>query len=105
MENLKDLIKECIDDRDDVLCISLSYNDDDNNDDETFIYLPINGDMNEFMDKLDIMIDPIWVHLDATVWFTNNRWATYDVTYDYCYGHWYYHRRPDIPEYLNKELV
>jgi hypothetical protein len=105
MENLKDLVNECIGhvDRSRILSIDLSYDDDDR--DTINVFLPINGDIIEFMNKIDFQIDPLWKGLDCTVWYTDGSWSTYDITYDVYYGYWYYHKCPKLPEHLNKELV
>ena len=106
MENLKDLVNECIGhlDRSRILCIDLSY-DNDHDRGTTNVFLPVNGDLVEFMNKIDFEMDPIWISLDATVWYDDGSWSTYDITYDVYYGYWYYHKCPKLPEHLNKELV
>ena len=95
-----DLIQHTYDiDSSDILCASISCWDI-HLDTAITINLQIGGDESSFYKRLTMGSNTI---NDATVWYTDGTWSTYerDYTYDRMDGYWSYHRCPDIPKYLH----
>lgn len=87
-----------------ILCAEVSYSDRDDDYEDVHIYLHIDGNVNEFVNKLDINLDRIHA-LDITIWWKDGTWSTWERDFgDDRYNYWIHHARPDIPEYLNKEI-
>ena len=85
-----------------ILCASISYWDF-SFDAEMIINLQIGDDLDNFFKRLTGNFKSI---LDATIWYKDGTWTTYGKDYadDGIFGYWQHHVRPDIPEYLNKEI-
>jgi hypothetical protein len=101
MVNIKNIIKEHIDNvlRERILCADVSYIvacEDVN------ISLLIDGDVDEWLDRLDVNVHRV-SDINATIWYVDGSWDTYEMSYDYYEDYWIYHRYPEIPEYLHKE--
>jgi len=87
-----------------ILCAEVSYSDRDNDYEDVNIYLHIDGNIDEFINNLNINLDRIH-GLDITIWWKDGTWSTWQRDYgDDRYNYWIHHSRPDIPEYLNKEI-
>jgi len=85
-----------------ILCASISYWESAF-DAEIIINLQIGGDLDSFFKRLTGNFKSV---LDATIWYKDGTWTTYGKDYadDGMFGYWQHHVRPDIPEYLNKEI-
>jgi len=95
MENIKELIQSHVDETEytSILCAQVIYEGEDY--DDIIISLSIDGDISEFLDKLDFEKENY--DIKATIWWKNGAWSEYEATYDYCYWHWMYYKRPSIP--------
>jgi hypothetical protein len=96
MENIKKLVQWHVDEADyaRILCAQVSYRGEDYED--VFISLQIDGDVSEFLDKLDFEKEKH--NIKATIWWKNGAWSEYEPGYDYCYWDWVCYKLPEIPE-------
>lgn len=83
-----------------IVCGHVSFDDDDDNQ----ICLLIDGDVEEFLNKLDFEITnyrstDIW----STIWYADGTWSEYVYDFENSYGYWERHICPKIPKYLHKE--
>lgn len=104
MINIKNIINEHRDNvlRERILCADVSYIvacEDVN------ISLLIDGDVNEWLDRLDVHTVHRVSDINATIWYVDGSWDTYehDRSLGYYQDYWIHHSRPDIPEYLQNK--
>lgn len=97
MKNIKELVKMYLDESDKyskILCAQVIYGKDD------VVYLPINGNVNKFLDKLDVEIEYETDIKEAIIWWKSGGWSEYEPTYDYHHHYWRFRKYPLIPEEL-----
>jgi hypothetical protein len=76
--------------------------DEDNHD--RHINLIIDGDVVEFLDKLDLDISSSQAcDIIGTIWFADGTWSEYVFDSDYSRGFWERHVSPEIPDSLWKK--
>jgi len=74
--------------------------DEDNNDRN--INLTIDGDVEEFIDKLDLDLSHFQASdIIGTIWYADGTWSEYVFDYEYVHGYWERHICPEIPKYLH----
>lgn len=100
---LKDELQEHICDisHDMIVCAEVSYSDRNNGYEDVQIYLRIDNDVDEFLDKLDLIDFDTTHGLDVIIWYADGTWSTRERDIDDEYSHWLHHVRPNIPEYLH----
>jgi hypothetical protein len=109
MENIKEeLIKHLgsiytNQDWDFVVCGFISLYDKDYGDDRHTISLPIDEDVQLFIDMLDFDIHPLREGFESTIWYADGTWSEYIYDYEWGTGEWVKFVCPEIPKSLHKK--
>jgi len=107
MENIKQELIEHLghlydnQDWDFVVCGFVNHGDQWD-DGDNIVRLVIDGDVNEFLNKLDIEISPL-EYLEGTIWYADGTWSEFINDYHWGGGRWVRFVCPEIPETLHKK--
>jgi len=85
-----------------VVCASISLDDDEDHD-PNYINLTMDGDVQEFIDKLDMDIYSLRDGFHGTIWYADSTWSEYIYDYEWGTGQWIRFVCPEIPDILRKE--
>jgi len=107
MENIKEELIKHLDyvcnDRGFEFVVCGFVNDRDQwGDCDNIVHLVIDGDINEFLNKLDIEISPL-ESLEGTIWYADGTWSEFINDYHWGGGQWIKFVCPKIPETLHKK--